>query len=71
MVLQYLFLSFVLQIELRLKSCIYIFYNLRFTPPLMKIPLKEEVQKGLNGSMSKAHAKVKVIKLQFETLIPP
>lgn len=31
----------------------------------------KEVQKGLNGSLSKAYAEVKVINLQFETLLPP
>lgn len=34
-------------------------------------PTKGRVQKGLNGSLSKAYVEVKVIKFQFETLIPP
>ena len=29
------------------------------------------MQKGVTGSMSEDYAKVKVIKLQFEALIPP
>lgn len=38
---------------------------------MIAVTLIKEVQKGATGSMSEDCAKVKVIKLQFEALIPP